>query len=338
MSEAGAVPVPDRAAPFEAHIEWARATPVDGFDLSPIDDRCIEDPRPGTTWCWRGSWWAAVAARSWTWGRVAARSTPRSRPCRRALRRPRAGPRTSLSPDGASNPGRGRPAGGEQQGRGLMLPFLDGRFAVVLDRHEEFDAAEVLRVLEPGGVFLTQQVDSRDGIRVNTALGAELPWDPDDVTIEGATAELAEAGFVIDVAREHVGTRHFHDLSSLLWYLKVIAWQVRRSPTCRPRRSPGTRRRCAPCTCTSRRATSSWTRRPASSWWRASRSEVRSPAPTAWPSSVTAGPAEGASARDPRSVVGPLASGRGEARGPVDPPPVALDDCATPAGSWWSHD
>ena len=115
---------------------------------------------------------------------------------------------------------------GSSKGEGLMLPFLDGRFAVVLDRHEEFEATEVLRVLEPGGVFITQQVDSRDGIRLNTALGAELPWDPDDVTIEGVTAELAEAGFVIDVAREHVGTRHFHDLSSLLWYLKVIAWQV----------------------------------------------------------------------------------------------------------------
>ena len=42
------------------------------------------------------------------------------------------------------------------------MPFADGRFEVVLNRHEAYDAAEVRRVLSHGDRFLTQQVDGRD--------------------------------------------------------------------------------------------------------------------------------------------------------------------------------
>ncbi|CAM3261815.1 hypothetical protein OCAE111667_00205 [Occultella aeris] len=49
------------------------------------------------------------------------------------------------------------------------LPLPDATFAVVLDRHEAYDPAEVSRVLAPGGGFLTQQVGSADGTRLNVA-------------------------------------------------------------------------------------------------------------------------------------------------------------------------
>jgi len=44
----------------------------------------------------------------------------------------------------------------------LRLPFRDSVFDLVIDRHEEFDPAEVDRVLAPGGRFLTQQVGRSD--------------------------------------------------------------------------------------------------------------------------------------------------------------------------------
>src|SRR5256712_5203178 len=40
----------------------------------------------------------------------------------------------------------------------LYLPFQDGAFDFVLDRHEEMDPDEVHRVLAPGGMVYTQQV------------------------------------------------------------------------------------------------------------------------------------------------------------------------------------
>jgi len=38
------------------------------------------------------------------------------------------------------------------------LPFDDGFFDLVINRHESFSASEVFRVLKPGGIFVTQQV------------------------------------------------------------------------------------------------------------------------------------------------------------------------------------
>ena len=38
------------------------------------------------------------------------------------------------------------------------MPFADGEFELVLNRHAGFNPAEVARVLAPGGTFLTQQV------------------------------------------------------------------------------------------------------------------------------------------------------------------------------------
>lgn len=223
--------VPERPAPpardasFEAHVAWARSVPVVGSDLSAVDGRVVEDPLP---------WDYAALARELVvsdrgpvldlgtgGGEVLASLAPF--PAGSAATEGWAPnlpvARRRLAPLGVEVRA---VEGGEDQ----VLPFFDGQFAVVLDRHEEFDPDEVRRVLEPGGVFLTQQVDTRDGIRLCTALGVEPAWDPDSVTLDGAVEVLREAGLVVDVAREHGGLRRFRDLGSLLWYLRVVAWQV----------------------------------------------------------------------------------------------------------------
>ena len=45
---------------------------------------------------------------------------------------------------------------------GGPLPFPDGSFDLVLNRHGDYLPAEVFRVLKPGGIFLTQQVGSEN--------------------------------------------------------------------------------------------------------------------------------------------------------------------------------
>jgi SAM-dependent methyltransferase len=42
------------------------------------------------------------------------------------------------------------------------MPWGDGEFDLVMNRHESYDLAEVARVLAPGGLFLTQQVDGTE--------------------------------------------------------------------------------------------------------------------------------------------------------------------------------
>ncbi|GII98888.1 hypothetical protein CLV28_2675 [Sediminihabitans luteus] len=220
------LPLPDRDAPFEDHLAWARATPADvAPDL--VARRCTTS---STRWDYADV--AADAVRYAT-GPVLDLGTgtgdlfstlapfPEGSAATEAWHPHLALARRRLEPLGVEV----RPVGPGVDD-GLMLPFLSARFSVVLDRHEAFDPDEVARVLAPGGTFVTEQVDSRDGIRINTALGAPLPWGPDDVTLEGVVADVESAGLVVDDVDEHDGTRTFRDLATFCWYLRAAPWQV----------------------------------------------------------------------------------------------------------------
>ena len=62
--------------------------------------------------------------------------------------------------------------------RSARLPFADGEFDLVLNRHGEFDAREVARVLREGGAFLTQQTSGMWAWDLQAAFGAS-PQTPD---------------------------------------------------------------------------------------------------------------------------------------------------------------
>jgi SAM-dependent methyltransferase len=101
---------------------------------------------------------------------------------------------------------------GEEQGR---LPFRDARFDVVIDRHEAFRATEVSRVLRPGGVFITQQVGSRNEIEVNQALGAGPPCrSPTDDQYVG---QLERAGLEVVDAAEALPEKRYLDVGALAY-------------------------------------------------------------------------------------------------------------------------
>ncbi|HYV21209.1 MAG TPA: class I SAM-dependent methyltransferase [Candidatus Bathyarchaeia archaeon] len=104
------------------------------------------------------------------------------------------------------------------------LPFRDGSFAVVLDRHEAYDAHEVARVLTPGGVFLTQQVNGRSHADLLGWFGTEPHWP--DVTLDRLAADLVQAGLNIELARSWWGSISFLDVAALVYYLKAIPWEV----------------------------------------------------------------------------------------------------------------
>ena len=104
------------------------------------------------------------------------------------------------------------------------LPFDDGKFSLVLNRHGRFDAAGLGRVLAAGGVLLTQQVGSDDCVELNRALGAPVTarrWN-----LDAATEALTAAGLNVVDAREEWPLLRFHDIGAVVYQLRMVPWQV----------------------------------------------------------------------------------------------------------------
>jgi SAM-dependent methyltransferase len=105
------------------------------------------------------------------------------------------------------------------------LPFRDGAFDLVIDRHESYLAAEVRRVLRPGGRFITQQCGGTHHAELNDLLGLPRPryaaW-----RLEAAAAQLDAAGFVEIGGREAFTETLIHDVGAIVYYLRALPWQA----------------------------------------------------------------------------------------------------------------
>lgn len=111
----------------------------------------------------------------------------------------------------------------DQSGR-PGLPIRDGAFDVVLNRHEAFDATEVLRVLKPGGAFCTQQVGGDEAASVRALL--DLPALPGTWDLSEATSQVRAAGLEVLDAREARVSATFTDVAALVAYVRVLPWEV----------------------------------------------------------------------------------------------------------------
>jgi len=104
------------------------------------------------------------------------------------------------------------------------LPFADGEFDLVLNRHASFPSAEVARILRPGGIFLTQQVHGRSLEDLQARFGASPQWP--FATPDYFAPKLIAAGLEIVARQEYTGRLRFIDVDALVYFLKAIPWEV----------------------------------------------------------------------------------------------------------------
>ncbi len=110
-------------------------------------------------------------------------------------------------------------------GSGGRLPFRDGAFGLVINRHEAFRAAEVSRVLAPGGAFVTQQVDFSSYEGLYRLLGLAVPAQRDS-WLPVARQQVTEAGLRVVTAIAGEEVQHFNDVAAVIYYLRVISWAI----------------------------------------------------------------------------------------------------------------
>ena len=105
------------------------------------------------------------------------------------------------------------------------IPFRTNCLDLVINRHDNFVASEVYRVLKSSGVFLTQQVGSENLVELNELLGAERSGGS-EWNLDVAIAQLEEAGFKMIEERKAILSSWFSDIGAVICYLKAAPWQI----------------------------------------------------------------------------------------------------------------
>ena len=104
------------------------------------------------------------------------------------------------------------------------IPFEDGRFDLVLNRHGGFRAAEMHRILKPGGVFLTQQVGGDNLVDLIAHFGAKPMW-PNN-TLSRVAEDLIALGCDLRRAEDWRGPVTFLDVGAVVYFLSAVPWVV----------------------------------------------------------------------------------------------------------------
>lgn len=107
---------------------------------------------------------------------------------------------------------------------GDCIPWPDRYFDVVMARHESFSAVEVARVLQPGGIFLTQQVSGDNCPELLQWFGGQSQYP--DVNLLHYTAMVEDAGLQIVDSGEWTGQLRFDDVEALITYLGYCPWEA----------------------------------------------------------------------------------------------------------------
>ena len=105
------------------------------------------------------------------------------------------------------------------------VPFADESFDIMINRHGDFDPAEIWRMLKPGGYFVTQQVGSEnDKDLVDTVLpGLENPFPHNNLKEQREAFE--KAGFEIIKTDEVFNPISFFDVGAFVWFARIIQWE-----------------------------------------------------------------------------------------------------------------
>ena len=109
-------------------------------------------------------------------------------------------------------------------GRGT-LPFPDESFDIIIDRHGDFNAPDIYRMLKSGGLFITQQVGADNDRELVQLLCGRIPVPYPDQHLSITASKFRNAGFSILEEDEIFCPIRFFDVGALVWFARIIQWE-----------------------------------------------------------------------------------------------------------------
>ncbi|MGN0651704.1 MAG: SAM-dependent methyltransferase [Gemmiger sp.] len=105
------------------------------------------------------------------------------------------------------------------------IPYSDTSFDRIINRHGEFYAPELFRLLRKGGLFITEQVgDENERDLVERVLpGTEKTFD--GLNLKTQKKIFEDAGFTILQAEEAFRPIVFYDVGAFVWFAHIIEWE-----------------------------------------------------------------------------------------------------------------
>ena len=105
------------------------------------------------------------------------------------------------------------------------LPFEDNSFDMVINRHGDFNAKEIYRVLKTNGLFITQQVGAENDRELVELLCGETELPFPEQYLRTASRKFEDAGFTILRGEECFRPIRFFDVGALVWFARIIEWE-----------------------------------------------------------------------------------------------------------------
>ena len=105
------------------------------------------------------------------------------------------------------------------------IPFDDETFDIIINRHGDFNALELHRLLKKDGLFITQQVggdNDRDLVEM-VLPGTEKPFP--HANLKEQCKLLKEAGFQIIRSEEVYKPILFDDVGAFVWFARILEWE-----------------------------------------------------------------------------------------------------------------
>ena len=105
------------------------------------------------------------------------------------------------------------------------IPFDDASFDLIINRHGDFNAPEIHRLLKPGGIFVTEQVggDNDHDLIEMVLPGTKAPHP--ELNLKTQQYVFEKAGFQMIKTEEAFRPIRFYDIGAFVWFARIIEWE-----------------------------------------------------------------------------------------------------------------